>query len=215
MHLSGDYTFEGPRDEVWKLLQDPDVLINALPGAKRLDKTGEDEYEAQLQVRVGPVNGVFNTTVKLSDKEPPERYTMHIESSSAQGFANGSAVVTLTEQEANNTLMNYDAQLQVGGRLASVGQRMLDTVSKSLTRQSLEAMNQALQARLDAGSERADSTTAPSNPTPTAEFTPPSQADFARGVAKDVVADTMRSNKTILVVGGIVVLVVVGWLLFR
>lgn len=214
MHLSGDYTFEGPRDEVWKLLQDPDVLINALPGAKQLDKTGEDEYEAQLQVRVGPVNGVFNTTVRLSDKEPPERYTMHIDSSSAQGFAKGSALVTLTEQDATTTRMNYDADLHVGGRLASVGQRMLDTVSKSLTRQSLEAMNQALQARLDAGKESADGTATSSNPTPKAAYTPPSQADFARGVAKDVVAGTVRSNKTAFIIGGIVVLLVIGWLLF-
>lgn len=221
MHVSGDFTFEGPRDEVWELLQDPDVLVNAMPGAKQLDKTGEDEYKAQLQVRVGPVNGVFDTTIKLSDKEPPERYTMHIESKSAQGFAHGSAVVTLTEQDANTTLMNYDATLQVGGRLASVGQRMLDTVSKSLTRQSLEAMNQALQARLDAGKaaaapERAaggEATTV--KPTPQAEYTPPSQADFARGVARDVVADTVKTNKAALIVGGIVVIVIVGWLLLR
>lgn len=221
MQVSGEYTFDGPRDEVWELLQDPDVLVNAMPGAKQLDKTGEDEYEAQLQVRVGPVNGVFDTSIQLSDKEPPERYTMHVESKSAQGFAKGAAVVTLTEQDAHTTVMNYDANLQVGGRLASVGQRMLDTVSKSLIRQSLEAMNQALQARLDAGQaaaaqEQAAGEEAPSsNPTPSAEYTPPSQADFARGVARDVVVDTVRTNKTALVVGGIIVIVVVGWLLLR
>lgn len=217
MKISGDFTFEGPREEVWELLQDPDVLITALPGAKQLDKTGEDEYEAKLQVRVGPVNGVFDTQIKLSDKQPPEQYTMQVDSSSPQGFANGSAVVTLTEQGPTTTLMNYDATLQVGGRLASVGQRMLDTVSKSLTRQSLEAMNQALQARLAAGKEKKtdDDPIAASKPTSQAEYTPPSQADFARGVAKDVVAETVQSNKTALVVGGIVVLVVVSWLLFR
>ena len=226
MHVSGDFTFEGPRDEVWELLQDPDVLVNAMPGAKQLDKTGEDEYKAQLQVRVGPVNGVFDTTIKLSDKEPPEHYTMHIESKSAQGFAHGSAVVTLTEQDANTTLMNYDATLQVGGRLASVGQRMLDTVSKSLIRQSLEAMNQALQARLDAekaaaapestaGGEATTVKPTTVKPTPQAEYTPPSQADFARGVARDVVVDTVKTNKAALIIGGIVVIVIVGWLLLR
>ncbi|HMB93133.1 MAG TPA: carbon monoxide dehydrogenase subunit G [Rhodothermales bacterium] len=221
MQVSGDYTFEGPRDEVWELLQDPDVLVSAMPGAKKLDKTGEDEYKAQLQVRVGPVNGVFNTKISLSDKVPPEHYTMHVDSSSPQGFAKGTAEVTLTEQDANTTLMEYDANLQVGGRLASVGQRMLDTVSKSLIRQSLEAMNQALQARLDAGKAAAEPESGAGGeattvkPKPKAAYTPPSQADFARGVAKDVVVDTVQTNKTALIIGGIVVIVIIGWLVLR
>ena len=61
MKLDGEYTFNGPRDAVWELLQDPEVLKAALPGAKQIEKMGEDEYKAQLQVRVGPVNGVFAT----------------------------------------------------------------------------------------------------------------------------------------------------------
>ena len=76
MQLDGEYTFNGPREEVWDLLQDPDVLKAAMPGAKSLDKIGDDQYEAQLQVRVGPVNGVFATKISLTDKTPPERYTL-------------------------------------------------------------------------------------------------------------------------------------------
>lgn len=200
MQLNGEYTFNGPREVVWDLLQDPDVLKAAMPGAKTLERTGDDAYEADLQVRVGPVNGVFATKISLTDKTPPERYTMLVDSKGPTGFAKGTAQVTLTEQDATTTLMQYEATLQVGGRIASVGQRMIDTVSKSMTRQSLEAMNAALQARLDeaAGEE------------PEAAYTPPSQADFAREVAKDVATETFKSNKTLLwIVAAVVVVVIV------
>ncbi|MFQ5568323.1 MAG: CoxG family protein [Rhodothermales bacterium] len=199
MQLQGDFTFEGPREAVWDLLQDPDVLVTALPGAKELHKVGDDEYAARLQVRVGPVNGVFDTKVVLTDKIPPERYTMQIEGKSSVGFTRGAAHVTLTEQAANTTLMQYEATLQVGGRLASVGQRMLDTVGKSLTRQGLEAMNEALQARLGAATSEAREDT----------YTPPTQADFARGVARDVVAETVKSRSIIWAVAFVIILVVV------
>ncbi len=205
MQLSGDFTFEGPREAVWDLLQDPEVLVTARPGAERLEKTGDDEYEGELQVRVGPVNGVFATKVTLTDKTPPERYTMQVDSKGGPGFARGTAEVTLTAQDAGTTLMHYDATLQVGGRLASVGQRMLDTVGKSLTRQGLEAMNQALQARLAADAGAA----------PEAAFTPPTQADFAKGVARDVAAETVRSGRIVWIVGGVLVVLVVLYLLLR
>ncbi len=203
MQLNGEYTFNGPRDEVWELLQDPDVLKAALPGAKTLEKTGEDAYKAQLQVRVGPVNGVFNTTIKLADKTPPEGYTMLIDSKAPAGFSKGKALVTLTEQDDATTLMQYEATLQVGGRIASVGQRMLDTVSKSLTRQSLEAMNNALEARL--GAE-------PGEEAPAEAYEAPTQADIAREVAKDVATEaveTIKSNKNVWIAAAVVVVIIV------
>ena len=208
MQLNGQYTFNGPRDEVWDLLQDPEVLKAAMPGVKTFEKTGEDAYKAQLQVRVGPVNGAFATIITITDKTPPERYTMLIDSRGSTGHAKGKALVTLAEQDATTTLMQYEATLQVGGRIASVGQRMLDTVSKSLTRQSLEAMNNALQARLttdggEPGQEPADA------------YEAPTQADFAREVAKDVAAETVRSRGFIvgLIIVAIIAIVVAALLM--
>ncbi len=196
MQLNGEYTFNGPREAVWELLHDPEVLKAALPGARQLEKTGEDEYKAQLQVRVGPVNGVFATKIALTDKTPPERYTMLVDSKGQTGFGKGSALVTLIEQDAATTLMTYEATLQVGGRIASVGQRMLDTVSKSLTRQSLEAMNNALEARLALEPDAE----------PAEAYTAPTQADFAREVAKDVAAETVKSRG--FVVGLVIVAII-------
>lgn len=199
MKLNGEFTFNGPREEVWDLLQDPDVLAAAMPGAESLEKTGDDQYKAQLQVRVGPVNGVFATKISLIDKTPPERYTILVDSKGPTGFAKATALVTLTEQEAGTTLMHYKATLQVGGRIASVGQRLIDTVTKSMTRQSLEAMNEALKARL---------TTAETDAEPSETYTPPTQAEFARGVAKDVATETFKSNKILWIAAAVVVVVV-------
>ncbi len=206
MNLKGEYTFNGPREEVWELLQDPDVLKAAMPGAKMLEKTGEDAYKADLQVRVGPVNGTFSTNITLEDKTPPEQYTMLVDSRGSTGFARGTALVTLTEQDASTTLMQYEAKLQVGGRLASVGQRMLDTVSKSLTRQSLEAMNGALEARLAAQEGEA----------PADAYVAPTQAEFAREVARDVAAETIRGKPFVigLLAVAIVIVLLVLWLMF-
>ncbi len=203
MRLEGEFAFNGSRQDVWDLLQDPNILANSLPGAKNMRQTAEDEYQSELVVRVGPVNGVFTADIRLKDKIPPQSYTMSVESKGNAGFANGTAKVELIEQESNTTLMKYSAELQVGGRLASVGQRMLDTVGRSLTRQGLEAMNHALKTRMDTYSDKEE------------KYTPPSQSDIARGVAKDVVKESFLSNKVVWVVAALILLIIIVWIFFK
>ncbi|HEY6209520.1 MAG TPA: carbon monoxide dehydrogenase subunit G [Gemmatimonadales bacterium] len=149
MIVQGTFTFAGPRATVWELLQNPDVLVKALPGAKRLVRAGEDRYEGLMKVGVGPVTAAdFALTVSLRDKVPPERYTMEVDSKGTLGFTRGGARVELEALADRVTLMRYTAELQVGGKIASVGQRLLDQVAKLMTRQALEALNQELRARL-------------------------------------------------------------------
>lgn len=203
MKLEGEYTFNGSRQEVWDLLQDPDILANSLPGAKNMRKINDDEYQGEMVVKVGPLNGAFTANIKLKDKVQPKSYTMLVESKGNVGFANGTAKIELVENEEKSTLMKYTAELQVGGRLASVGQRMLDTVGRSLTRQGLEAMNHALKARMSPeGSEQE-------------KFVPPSQSDIARGVAKDVMKESLLSNKVVWAIAAVVILIVVIWILVK
>ena len=197
MKLEGEFTFNGSRQEVWDLLQDPDILANSLPGTKNMQKIGEDEYRGEMVVKVGPLNGVFTANIKLSDKIPPESYTMLVESKGNVGFANGTAKIELTEKVEKSTLMKYTAELQVGGRLAGVGQRMLDTVGRSLTRQGLEAMNNALKARMSSNSGEEQ------------KFVPPSQSDIARSVAKDVMKESLLTNKVVWAVAALIILIVV------
>ncbi|BBM87438.1 CoxG family protein [Candidatus Uabimicrobium amorphum] len=179
MKLEGEFTFKGSREEVWDLLQDPDVLITALPGAKKMEKTEEDKYEAEMEVKVGPVSGSFSSKIQLSDKVEPESYTMVVNGKGKSGFVKGKAQISLEEKTESETLMKYAADLQVGGKLASVGQRLLDTVGKSMARQSLESMNAALEHQID--------------PRAKTEYIPPSQVKFAVGVAKDVAEDSVKN----------------------
>lgn len=148
MILEGSYTFAGPRDVVFELLQDPDVLAKVLPGAKRLERVAENRFEGEMNVGIGPVSAAaFTVAMTLSDSTPPESFTMQVEGKGAIGFTRGTATVTLEEAE-DGTVMTYRADLKVGGKIAGVGQRLLDSVSKTMTKQGLEAMNRELQQRL-------------------------------------------------------------------
>jgi len=178
MKLQGEYRFDGPREQVWELMRDPEALAAALPGTQSLEQVGENEYAGKMHVRVGPVSGVCSGRVKISDEVPPERYTLPVDGRGAPGFARGTGRVQLEAQEDGTTLLRYEGDLQVGGKLASVGQRLLDSVSKSMTRQGLESLNNVLQARLKGEEEGVE-----------VAYTPPSEAAFAAGVAKDLAAE--------------------------
>jgi uncharacterized protein len=149
MILSGTFTFDGPRDRVWDLLQDPDVLAKALPGTKTLTQVGDDRYQGVMKVSVGPVNAAeFAVNVELKDKVPPERFAMTIDGKGGVGFTKGSATIDLAEQPGPVTVMTYTSDVQIGGRIAAVGQRLLESVGKMMARQALEALNNELKLRL-------------------------------------------------------------------
>ena len=187
MKLEGEYVFDGPQENVWELFRDPDALAAALPGAQKIDQVGENEFEGVMDVRVGPVSGVFSGQIFISDEKPPDSLTLTVEGRGKPGFLKGKGNVNLLGQNGT-TLMNYDGEVQIGGRLASVGQRMLDTASKSMIRQGLESLNMLLQARAMAESEGEE-----------VEFEAPTEAEFARVMAKDMAQDMFSSPWVILI----------------
>jgi len=196
--IEGDYLFNGPQDEVWTLIRDPEVLATALPGTKSLDKVGENEYVGEMNVRVGPVAGLFMGRLVVSNEIPPESCTLSVEGKGSPGFINGTGNVILNDQGAGTTLMKYEGEVQIGGKLASVGQRLLDTASKSTIRQALEALNVALQARMAAQSEGRE-----------VEYQPPSESKFMAAVAKDVAGEVFSSSRIIWIVIAILVILAI------
>jgi carbon monoxide dehydrogenase subunit G len=151
MTLDGTFTFNGPRQVVWDLLQDPTVLAKALPGTERLTQTGEDRYDGVMKVSIGPMTAAsLAVSVSLHDKVAPESFAMRLDGTGNVGFARGTATVRLTEQPEGGTLMQYTSNMQVGGRIAAVGQRLLDSVAKMMMRQALDALDRELRARLGA-----------------------------------------------------------------
>lgn len=149
MILSGTFTFDGPRTRVWDLLQDPDVLAKALPGTKTLTKVAEDRYQGVMKVNVGPMSAAeFAINVELKDKIAPKQFAMQIDGKGAVGFTKGTATIALDEQPGPVTVMTYTSDVQIGGKIAAVGQRLLESVGKMMTKQALEALNKELKARL-------------------------------------------------------------------
>ena len=124
MKLAGDYKFEAPAAEVWKALLDPVVLAAVMPGCEKLEMV-DDAYVGELNIKVGPVQGKFQGKVTLADVVEEQGYTMTVDGRGAPGFVKAKAAVKLTPEGDAETNMTYDADAQVGGRIASVGQRLI------------------------------------------------------------------------------------------
>jgi len=196
--IEGDYLFNGPRDEIWKLIRDPEVLATALPGTKSLDKVGENEYVGEMNVRVGPVAGLFAGRLVVSNEVPLESLTLTVDGKGSPGFINGTGNVVMIDQGDGTTLMKYEGEVQIGGRLASVGQRLLDSASKSTIRQGLEILNSALQARVAAKTEGRE-----------VEYQPPSESRFIAAVAKDMAREVLPASRVIWIVITITIILVI------
>ena len=149
MIVEGEFTFRAPRRSVWTLLQDPDVLVKAMPGAQRLVSTGDGTYEGTVRIGVGPVTAAqWTLSVALHDREEPARYMMKVDTKGPLGFTRGSASVELVDGESSTT-MRYRADLQIGGKVAGIGQRLLDQVARQLTKRGLEALSREMEMRLN------------------------------------------------------------------
>jgi hypothetical protein len=132
MKLTGEYAIPATRQTVWEALNDPAVLQASIPGCNSLEATAENEFTAQVVARVGPVKAKFKGKVTLSDLTPPESYRITGEGQGgAAGFAKGGALVTLTA-DGDNTVLSYEVDATVGGKLAQIGQRLIDAAAKKM-----------------------------------------------------------------------------------
>ena len=154
MKVEGAHTFSASREEVWKLLLDPQVIAKTMPGATDMKLIGDGKYQGKIKVGIGAITAAeFEVSITLVDVFTPERYTMEIDGRGGLGFTRGTALVELLPATAGpGTLLHYKAEMQVGGRIAAVGQRLLDSVSKMMARQGLEALSTELERRLSGGS---------------------------------------------------------------
>ena len=199
MKVAGEYRFDAPPEEVWEALLDPEVLAAIMPGCKKLELTGEHQYEGILDMKVGPVQGQFKGKVNLQNFDAPNGYDLKLDGQGAPGFVKATASVALAG-DGGGTNMTYQGDAQVGGRIASVGQRLLDSSSKAIIKQSLEGLNAQVAAR--AAAAAGEEVAAPEAPT---------QADFAKEVAKEVAKDLVPKP---VLIGGIIVILLLLLLFF-
>jgi carbon monoxide dehydrogenase subunit G len=130
--LAGEQSIAVPRQQVWEGLNDPEVLQQCIPGCQSLEKESDERLKAIVQIKVGPIGAKFAGAVTLSDLDPPNAYTITGEGAGgAAGFAKGSAKVRLADDNGG-TLLSYDVDAQVGGRIAQLGGAIIDATAKQL-----------------------------------------------------------------------------------
>jgi carbon monoxide dehydrogenase subunit G len=135
MQQSGEHRIAAPSDKVWRALNDPGVLQACIEGCQSMVKVGEDAFQARIKAQVGPVSAVFDAEVTLADLDPPHACTLVGRAKGgAAGFGKGEAKVSLSE-DGGATRLRYEAEGSVGGKLAQVGQRLVDGVARRLAEQ--------------------------------------------------------------------------------
>src|SRR5256885_8674583 len=147
MKIEGTHELRAARERVYAALLDRAVLARCIPGCERLEQTGEHAYAATLRAGVGAIKGVFQGHVRLEDMRPPEHYRIVVDGKGQSGFLKGTGDLDLEEKDGG-TLIRYAGDVQVGGTLASVGQRMIQGAAKMMATQfftSLEAEAQTQQ----------------------------------------------------------------------
>ncbi len=130
--MTGEYRIAAPREAVWAALNDAEVLKICIPGCSELERTSDTSMEAKVVQKIGPVKAKFNGAVELVNVDAPNSYTIQGEGKGGvAGFAKGSADVVLTEDESG-TILSFAAHAQVGGKLAQLGSRLIDSTAKKL-----------------------------------------------------------------------------------
>lgn len=161
MDIAGQYRIAASREQVWIALNDPEVLRQCIPGCESLEPDGEDALKARIKAAVGPVRSTFDTRIRLEDVQPPERYTLVGEAKAgAAGFGRGTATVALAEDSAEAvtaTLLDYRADLKLGGKLAQVGSRLV----QGATRKTADEFFRNFSTHLDEHAVRTDEPEAP------------------------------------------------------
>ena len=132
MDIAGSYTFSAPRERVWNLLMDPQVIAACIPGCEGFEPAGEDRYRAQLKVALAAIAGSYDGTIVLSDKVPLTSYTLTADGQGRPGFVKGSAAISLRDGDGAATVVDVSGTVQTGGPVARVGQRLIGSVSKMM-----------------------------------------------------------------------------------
>ena len=139
MKVSGSYTLAIPQDRAYALLQDPAILGRCMPGCEGLEKIGPDEYAMKMKMALAAVSGSFDGKVTITDQQPPTSFRLNVEGKGKIGWMKGGGLLTLSP--ANSTTnVQYEGDVQVGGTIAAVGQRLIDTTAKMLIKRFFDKL---------------------------------------------------------------------------
>jgi len=139
LKISGSQTLPFAQEEAYRRLQDPEVLARAMPGCEGLEKIGENEYRMKMKMAMASVSGVFDGKVRIADQSPPSSFRLVVEGAGKIGFVKGEGLLKLTAKD-NSTDVTYDGEVQVGGTIAAVGQRLIDMSAKMMIKKFFDKL---------------------------------------------------------------------------
>jgi uncharacterized protein len=146
MKLEGEQIMPAGRERVWALFNDPERLSKLIPGLEKLDILGPNEYAGTINIGIAAVKGSYTGKLKLEDIRPPEHYKMVVDGKGKQGFMRGSGTLDLVAKDGTETIVKYAGDIQLGGPLVQVGQRVIDSAAKMLMGQFFAAAGAELKA---------------------------------------------------------------------
>jgi len=141
LKITGSHELPVDVQRAYELLLDPDVLARALPGCDELVRIGPDEYEMRLKVAIASVQGLFSGKVRITDRQPPDSYRMAVEGTGRIGFVKGEGLMKLSSKNGA-TELNYDGDVQVGGMIAGVGQRLIETSARMIIKRFMDKLTE-------------------------------------------------------------------------
>ena len=195
MEMTGEYKIPAARDKVWDALNDPEILAKCIPGCQELNKDSETELSATVKSKVGPVSATFKGKVSISEIDPPNGYRISGEGSGGvAGFAKGGAEVKLAE-DGDGTVLTYVADAQVGGKLAQIGSRLIDSTAKKMANEFFGKF--------------AEEVGGPTEEAPVAAETPAAETAAASDPATAVPESSGGGISPAIWVGGLIAVVVV------
>ena len=147
MKIEGTFTIGAPRAIVWELLNDPQTLARTLPGCQGLVPTGPDRYETTITVGIAAIKGTYKGSVTIQDAKPLESYTLEVEGTGTSGFVRGKGTVSLVDQ-GSDTQVVANGEGQIGGPIATIGQRLIGTVAKMMLGDFFRRLDEEARRRL-------------------------------------------------------------------
>jgi carbon monoxide dehydrogenase subunit G len=142
LKIAGSYQLPVSQERAYQLLQDPVVLARCMPGCDRLDEVAPKQYEMKMKMALASISGLFDGKVRIADENPPDSFRLVVEGNGKIGFMKGDGLLKLTPAPTG-TDVNYEGDVQVGGTIAGVGQRLLDSTSKMMIKRFFDKLGEA------------------------------------------------------------------------
>jgi len=146
MKIEGKHKFQASQKQIWDLFMDQRHLEKALPGCEKMEEREPGKYDVLLKIGIAAVKGTYRGKMEVVDPEPPKRYRLIGEGSGSPGFVKGEAVIELSQQD-QDTIVSYQGEMQVGGLIAGIGQRMIGGIARMMVGQFFKKMEKELKSQ--------------------------------------------------------------------